>query len=72
MYKRQVENRNILNHIVGIDLGVNYLAVSFDDEGNTRFFYGRAIKEKRAKALALRKRLQAWDKISKVETEEAP
>ena len=26
----------------------------------------------RAKALALRKRLQTWDKISKVETEEAP
>ena len=54
----EVENRNILNHIVGIDLGVNHLAVSFDDEGNTRFFSGRAIKEKRAKALALRKRLQ--------------
>ena len=41
----EAENRNILNHIVGID---------------------------RAKALALRKRLQTWDKISKVETEEAP
>ncbi|WP_320991578.1 hypothetical protein [Hungatella sp.] len=48
------------------------MAVSFDGEGNTRFFYGRAIKEKCAKAFALRKRLQAWDKISKVETEEAP
>ena len=46
---------NILNHIVGIDLGINHLAVSFDDEGNTRFFSGRAVKEKRAKALALRK-----------------
>ena len=52
-------NRNILNHIVGIDLGVNHLAVSFDEEGNTRFFSGRAVNEKRAKALALRKRLQA-------------
>ena len=55
----EVKNRNILNHIVGIDLGVNHLAVSFDDEGNTRFFSGRAVKEKRAKILALRKRLQA-------------
>ena len=54
----EAENRNILNHIVGIDLGVNHLAVSFDDEGNTRFFSGRTVKEKRAKALALRKRLQ--------------
>ncbi|WP_270497184.1 transposase, partial [Hungatella effluvii] len=52
-------NRNTLNHIVGIDLGVNHLAVSFDEEGNTRFFSGRAVNEKRAKALALRKRLQA-------------
>ncbi|CUO07981.1 RNA-guided endonuclease InsQ/TnpB family protein [Hungatella hathewayi] len=55
----EVESMNILNHIVGIDLGINHLAVSFDDEGNTRFFSGRAVKEKRAKALALRKRLQA-------------
>ena len=55
----EVESMNILNHIVGIDLGVNHLAVSFDEEGNTRFFSGRAVKEKRAKALALRKRLQA-------------
>ena len=41
----EAENRNILNHIVGIDLGVNHLAVSFDDEGNTRFFSGRTVTE---------------------------
>ena len=42
----EVESMNILNHIVGIDLGVNHLAVSFDEEGNTRFFSGRAVKGK--------------------------
>ena len=55
----EVSDMDILNHIVGIDLGVNHLAVAFDDEGSTTFFSGRTVKEKRARALALRKRLQA-------------
>ena len=45
--------------IVGIDLGVNQLAAVYDSQGKSTFYSGRAVKQKRAKSLALRKSLQA-------------
>ncbi|MDS9472071.1 RNA-guided endonuclease TnpB family protein [Sporosarcina pasteurii] len=48
--------RNV-NHIVGIDLGVNFLATSYDSHGKTTFFSGKQIKQKRGQYKALRKQL---------------
>ena len=45
--------------IVGIDLGVNQLAVAYDSTGKTCFYSGRPVKQKRARMLELRKSLQA-------------
>jgi IS605 OrfB family transposase len=44
--------------IVGIDLGVNFVATVFDHTGKTTFFSGKQIKQKRAKYQLLRKELQ--------------
>lgn len=45
-------------HVVGIDRGLNFIAVSYDSKGNTTFFNGRQIKQKRAKFKELRRSLQ--------------
>ena len=49
---------NSVRNIVGIDFGMNFLAVSYDSAGKTNFFEGRHIKDKRAKFTKTRKSLQ--------------
>lgn len=44
--------------IVGIDLGLNFIATTYNSQGTTQFFQGRAIKHKRGHFKALRKQLQ--------------
>lgn len=46
------------DHVVGIDLGINFLATAYDSKGKTIFFSGREMKAKRGAAKALRKQLQ--------------
>ena len=47
-----------INKIVGIDLGVNFLATIYDSYGKTTFFSGKTIKSKRGHYKILRKDLQ--------------
>ncbi len=47
-----------INKIVGIDLGVNFLATTYDSYGKTTFYNGRNIKAKRGHYKILRKQLQ--------------
>lgn len=47
-----------INKIVGIDLGINFLATTYDSEGKTIFYNGRNIKSKRGNYKSLRKQLQ--------------
>ncbi|MDR7318388.1 transposase [Brevibacillus nitrificans] len=44
--------------VVGIDFGINYIAVSYDSNGKSQFFNGRTIKNKRSQFKSLRKQLQ--------------
>lgn len=53
----ELESNNIA-HIVGVDLGINFLATTYDGHGKTQFFNGRQIKQKRATYKALRSELQ--------------
>ena len=45
-------------NVVGIDLGINFLATSYDSKGKTEFFSGKQVKAKRGQYKALRKDLQ--------------
>ena len=45
-------------NVVGVDLGINFLAVSYDSNGKTTFYSGRAVKQKRAQYKKTRKDLQ--------------
>lgn len=47
-----------ISHVVGIDRGINFLAVSYDSKGKSTFFDGGKIKHKRAHYKELRKELQ--------------
>lgn len=47
-----------VNKIVGIDLGINFLATTYDSDGETDFFKGRHIKSKRGHYKILRRQLQ--------------
>ena len=47
-----------VNKIVGIDLGINFLATIYDSYGKTTFYNGRHIKGKRGHYKILRKELQ--------------
>lgn len=47
-----------INKIVGIDLGINFLATTYDSYGKTTFYNGRHIKAKRGHYKVLRKQLQ--------------
>jgi len=47
-----------VSNVTGIDLGVNFLATSYDSEGNTAFYSGKRIKHKRAQYSKTRKQLQ--------------
>lgn len=47
-----------IDKIVGIDLGINFIATCYDSYGTTTFFKGRHIKAKRGGYKILRKQLQ--------------
>lgn len=47
-----------INKIVGIDLGINFIATCYDSYGKTTFFNGRHVKAKRGNYQILRKQLQ--------------
>ena len=59
-FSKEVEDCEIdkVENIVGIDMGLNFTAVTYDSNGKTLFFNGRVIKHKRAKYKKLRKELQ--------------
>ena len=47
-----------ISHVVGIDRGINFLAVSYDSKGKSTFFDGGKIKHKRAHYKEIRAELQ--------------
>ncbi|MFB5267016.1 RNA-guided endonuclease InsQ/TnpB family protein [Paenibacillus enshidis] len=47
-----------VKHMVGIDLGINFLATTYDSQSKTTFYPGRTVKHKRGQYKALRKQLQ--------------
>lgn len=48
-----------VKHVVGIDRGLRFLAATYDEQGETAFFDGKAIMRKRAKYQKLRATLQS-------------
>ena len=53
-----------INKIVGVDLGINFLATTYDSYSKTTFYDGRYIKAKRGHYKILRKQLQERDSKS--------
>lgn len=47
-----------VNNIVGVDLGINFIATTYDSKGKTTFFKGRTVKHKRGHFKAIRKECQ--------------
>ncbi|WP_373229259.1 RNA-guided endonuclease TnpB family protein [Cohnella sp.] len=47
-----------LHEVVGVDLGINFVATTYDSRGKCMFFRGRPIKDNRSKFKHTRKRLQ--------------
>jgi hypothetical protein len=47
-----------IKNIVGVDTGMNFLAVAVDSKDRAKFFGGRQIKNKRAEFVRVRKSLQ--------------
>ena len=47
-----------VQHVVGIDRGIRFLAVTHNEQGKCRFFSGKEIMRKRMKFAETRKRLQ--------------
>lgn len=47
-----------VKHVVGIDRGIRFLAVSHDEQGKCKFYPGKKIMRKRIKFAETRKRLQ--------------
>jgi len=45
-------------NVAGIDLGINFVAASYDSSGSTSFYPGREIKHKRARFAESRKAIQ--------------
>ena len=52
-------NKENLNHVVGIDRGLNFLTVSYDEKGKTYFTDGRKIMKKRENYNKVRAELQS-------------
>lgn len=48
-----------VRHVVGIDRGLRFLTVSYDEQGKTEFVSGRKIATKRHKFLKIRQQLQS-------------
>lgn len=47
-----------VQNVVGIDLGINFLATTYDSKNKTTFYTGRKVKHNRGKYKSLRKQLQ--------------
>jgi IS605 OrfB family transposase len=47
-----------VNNVVGVDLGINFLAVTYESNGKTKFFSGKQVKNTRGQYKATRKELQ--------------
>lgn len=47
-----------IDQVVGIDLGINFLATTYDSQGKVQFFNGKKAKDKRGKFKRTRKSLQ--------------
>ena len=47
-----------IENVMGIDLGLRFLATSYDSSGKTRFYAGKHVKDKRAHYKELRSELQ--------------
>lgn len=48
-----------ISNIVGVDMGLNFLATTYDSHGQTTFYKGRSVKDKRAQYKKLRSELQS-------------
>lgn len=53
----ELSDNNVCN-VVGVDLGVNFLATAYGSDGKTTFYSGKAVKHKRAQYSKTRKKLQ--------------
>ncbi|MDQ6422148.1 transposase [Paenibacillus sp. LHD-117] len=53
-----VPERMEIEQVVGVDLGINFVATAYDSDGQTVFFRGRQLKQKRANYKRLRSELQ--------------
>ncbi|MBT1162560.1 RNA-guided endonuclease TnpB family protein [Bifidobacterium sp. SO1] len=53
-----IPDAQIPRNIMGVDLGMRFLAVSYDSYGVTSFFNGKEVTQKRAQYKALRTQLQ--------------
>lgn len=51
-------NKEDIKHIVGIDRGLRFVAVSYDEQGKTKFVSGKHIAQKRDKYQKVRQQLQ--------------
>ena len=49
---------NAIHQVVGMDMGVNFTAITYDSFAQTRFFSGKQTKHKRGKYKQMRKELQ--------------
>ena len=55
----EVFQKENVRHVVGIDRGLRFLTVSYDEQGKTEFVSGRKIAAKRHKFLKIRQQLQS-------------
>ena len=55
----EVFQRENVRHVVGVDRGLRFLTVSYDEQGKTEFISGRKIAAKRHKFLKVRQQLQS-------------
>lgn len=51
-------NLSDISKVVGVDLGINFLATTYNSKGKTTFYNGKEVKSKRVKYKSLRKELQ--------------
>ena len=56
--KKEIEEPEIYKNVVGVDLGMRFLATAIDSKNNHLFWKGGKVTQVRAKHLNLRKRLQ--------------
>lgn len=63
---KEVEKLDLqnVNNIIGVDLGINFIATTYDSKGKTTFFKGRTVKHKRGHFKAIRKECQQHQTVS--------